>query len=561
MDNIKQLIGLPENAVIEYKSAKGGLPASLWETYSSFANSNGGIIVLGIKEKNGHLTSDNLTEDQLLAYKKNFWDIVHNRAKVSATLIAENDVTIENWQGSPILIINVPRAQFTDRPVFLNHNPFGNTYIRNNEGDYLCSDEEVRIMFADAQALQHSHDADILPNFTMDDIDISSVRAYRQRFSLRKPTHPWNEIDDMAFLTKINAYSSDRKTKEEGLTRAGILMFGKYASITDRYCAPWYFPDYQEWLGDDSAQRWTNRIYPDSTWEPNLYQFFHRVYTQAAQSVPTKFALKGIERIDDTSAHVALREALVNTLVHCNYAIQGNILIKRISNGFIMRNPGRMLVSVEDFYAGSHSTCRNPLIQNMFALLGYGEHAGSGADIIVKGWMSYGWDQPTIQESVHPEETTLSMMMGQFHVRIQKNELDVPGNVPSHVPSNVPGNVPGNVPSNVPGKLPDLSRISLRLSLAIPTMTDTNHGKALTMILALADGAMSMQALMTLVGDSNRSRVRKNIVTPLIREGFIAPAMAESLSSPTQTYQLTELSQSLLKTPDYITDPQSLNAK
>ena len=553
MDNIKQLIGLPENAVIEYKSAKGGLPASLWETYSSFANSNGGIIVLGIKEKNGHLTSDNLTEDQLLAYKKNFWDIVHNRAKVSATLVTENDVTIEEWQGSPILVINVPQAQYTDRPVFLNHNPFGNTYIRNNEGDYLCSDDEVRIMLADAQALQHPYDSDILPNFTMDDIDIASVRAYRQRFSLRRPGHPWNEIDDMAFLRKINAYSSDRKTKEEGFTRAGILMFGKYASITDRYCAPWYFPDYQEWFGDDSAQRWTNRIYPDSTWEPNLYQFFHRVYTQAAQSLPTKFALKGIERIDDTSAHVALREALVNTLVHCNYAIRGNILIKRISNGFIMRNPGRMLISVEDFYEGSHSTCRNPLIQNMFSLLGYGEHAGSGADIIVKGWMSYGWERPKIVESVHPEETTLSMMMGQFHMRIQKNELDVPGNVPSHVPS--------NVPSNVPSKALEISRLAAHLSYAIPTMTQTNQSKALNVLQTLDKRELSTHDIMELIGDSNRSRVRKNIITPLVSSGLINYTLAENPNSPTQTYQLTELSQSLLKTPDYITDPQSLNAK
>lgn len=553
MDNIKQLIGLPENAVIEYKSAKGGLPASLWETYSSFANSNGGIIVLGINEKNGHLTSDNLTDDQLTRYKKAFWDTVHNRSKVSATLVAENDVTIEEWQGYPILVINVPQAQYTDRPVFLNHNPFGNTYIRNNEGDYLCSDDEVRIMFADAQALQHPYDSDILPNFTMDDIDIASVRAYRQRFSLRRPSHPWNEIDDMAFLTKINAYSSDRKTKEEGFTRAGILMFGKYASITDRYCAPWYFPDYQEWFGEDESQRWTDRIYPDSTWEPNLYQFFHRVYTQAAKSLPTKFALKGIERIDDTSAHVALREALVNTLVHCNYAIRGNILVKRISNGFIMRNPGRMLVSVADFYEGSHSTCRNPLIQNMFSLLGYGEHAGSGADIIVKGWMSYNWDRPTIVESVHPEETTLSMMMGQFHVKVVSNEM----NVPSHVPSNVPSHVPSNVPSFTP----DISRLSLGLSMACPMMKEADLRKAVNVIAALHDGNMSMQTIMSLVGDSNRSRVRKNIVAPLIKEGLIAPTVSDKQTSPDQTYQLTELSQSLLKTPDYITDPQSLNAK
>ena len=218
-----------------------------------------------------------------------------------------------------------------------------------------------------------------------------------------------------------------------------------------------------------------------------------------------------------------------------------------------MRNPGRMLVSVADFYEGSHSTCRNPLIQNMFSLLGYGEHAGSGADIIVKGWMSYNWDRPTIVESVHPEETTLSMMMGQFHVKVVSNEM----NVPSHVPSNVPCHVPSNVPSFTP----DISRLSLGLSMACPMMKEADLRKAVNVIAALHDGNMSMQTIMSLVGDSNRSRVRKNIVAPLIKEGLIAPTVSDKQTSPDQTYQLTELSQSLLKTPDYITDPQSLNAK
>ena len=555
MDNVKNIIGQPEGITLEYKSANGGLPESLWQTFSAFANTNGGFIILGINEKNGKLTPDNLTDEQLSRYIKSFWDIAHNRGKVSATIVAEEDVTIETWQGASVLVIRVPRAPYSDRPVYLNRNPFGNTYIRNNEGDYLCSDEEVRIMFADAHALQHPFDSDILPNFTMDDIDAESLRAYRQRFALRRASHPWNEVDDLTFLTKIGAYCKDRKTKEEGFTRAGILMFGKYESITDSYCAPWYFPDYQEWFGDDTAQRWTNRIYPDGTWEPNLYQFFHRVYTQAARSLPTKFTLKGIERVDDTSAHIALREALVNTLVHCNYAIRGNILVKRTDNSFIMRNPGRMLVSIEDFYAGSHSTCRNPMIQKMFSLLGYGEKAGSGADVIVKGWMKYNWERPTIQESVHPEETTLSMSMGEFRVRIARQDTDVPSKS-QDVPSNVPSKS-----QDVPSNASKISRLETHLSFVIPSMTKTNQSKALNVLITLDKRQLSTHDIMELVRDSNRSRVRKNIITPLLISGLIDYTLAENPNSPTQMYQLTELGKSLLQVPDYISNPQSLNAQ
>ena len=131
-DPIRELVGKGETQEVEFKSARGGFPGSFWESYSAFANTNGGTIVLGVVEKNNRFLFDGLTEETIIRYKKIFWDCAHNKGKTSVCLPRESDVRIEQVDGSFILICEIPRASYEFRPVYINNSPFGNTYRRNH---------------------------------------------------------------------------------------------------------------------------------------------------------------------------------------------------------------------------------------------------------------------------------------------------------------------------------------------------------------------------------------------------------------------------------------------
>lgn len=408
---------------IEYKSGKDGFPKEFWKTYSAFANTNSGIIVIGVKEKRGVFSIEGLTDEQISKYKKHFWDNCNNPNTVSVNLLSNEDIKVVEIKSKKLLAIRVPFAHRTQRPVFLTRNPLGNTYKRNHEGDYRCTDDEVKRMLADAVA-ELKRDNLLLENFTIEDLDPVSIRQFRQLFSSTKSGHAWLSLEDKELLKKIGAYRINRKTKQEGITLAGLLMFGKEDSIREQEALPDYFPDFRERLSMDEKLRWTDRIYPDGTWECNLLQFYLKVWPKLSSTLPKPFHLEKDERIDETPAHVALREAFVNSLVHTDYSLSGNIIIELDTEKFVFSNPGALLVSLEQYYAGGVSECRNPALQKMFMLIGRAEKAGSGADKIISGWQASHWRRPYLEIENQPDRVKLTLPMFNVLPEQVHNELN-----------------------------------------------------------------------------------------------------------------------------------------
>ena len=407
---IEDLVEYQESYELEFKSALKGFPSSFWDTYSSFANTQGGTIVLGVKEKNYEFVAEGLSSEQIEQYKTELWRNLNNKQCVSENILREKDVRVEEFEGKQFLLIFVPRASRTQRPVYRTLNPFGNTFKRNHEGDFKCTEGEIRRMISDSDD-SNSSDSRILINYSLDDIDASSLKQYRQLFAIAHPEHAWLSLDDIGLLTRLGAYRKDRRTEEEGFTVAGLLMFGKYDSITDIECCPNYFPDFQENFSPESDIRWTDRIYPDGTWEANIFQFYRRVLPKLTSTLPKPFQLEDAVRIDSSDTHVAVREAFANALIHCDYSADGSIIVKQTPDSFSFSNPGTMLISVTQYYEGGESACRNKSLQKMFLMIGSAEKAGSGADKILKGWIDANWGIPRIQESIQPDRVTLKMDM------------------------------------------------------------------------------------------------------------------------------------------------------
>ncbi len=406
--SLELLTTYKENSLLEVKSARGGLPNSLWESYSAFANSEGGVIVLGVKEntKDGSLYVEGL--DDVHKMLKDFWNMVNNRQKVSCNILTDSMAVPDKLEGKDVIVIRVPRAERTSRPVYVGSDPRTGTYRRNFEGDYHCSIDEVSLMIRDSALVTDD-------NKLLTDLDVSvfcpdTVKSYRNIFKLIRQNHLWNKEDDAMFLRRIGAVREDKDTGKFHPTVAGLLMFGYEYEITAVF--PNYFLDYQENRTNGIYARWTDRITSQSgDWSGNVFDFILKVIPKLQADLKVPFMFKGNHLDEDTPLHKTVREATVNMLANADFYGRRGVVVQKGADGFRFANPGSMRVSLTEAIQDSASDPRNGVMMKMLAMVKYGERAGSGLQGIFKTWQSVYHCAPKLEVTTSGgiDRTTLTL--------------------------------------------------------------------------------------------------------------------------------------------------------
>lgn len=330
----------------EVKKASGGLPVSLWDTYSSFANCYGGVIILGIKEeKDGSWRTTGLQNESKL--RKDFWDTVNNPKKVNLNLLTDDDIetyTIGE-RKDVIMVIYVPMAKREQKPIYINNDIFNGTFRRNYEGDYHCTRLQVKTMLRDQT--ERTMDMEVLDKVSMEDLNYDTIHGYRNSHRTLKEGHLFERLSDHEYLRSIGAAVVSEEDEQLHPTAAGMLMFGNEYNIVRHF--PEYFLDYREEM--DSAIRWTDRLQSSSgEWSGNIFDFYFRVYNKIIKDIKVPFKIKGGE-----------------------------------------------------------SDPRNKSLMKMFNLINIGERAGSGVPNIFNVWNNQGFVEPEIEERFDPDRTVLTL--------------------------------------------------------------------------------------------------------------------------------------------------------
>ena len=361
-----------EGCHLEFKEATHNLPKDLWETYSSFANTKGGYILLGIKDKPVQIVGVNNPEK----ITKDLFNIASNKEKVSYNVIENQNVQIHEVDNKKIISIYIPELPITKKPLYLN-NSMNRAYVRRNDGDFKVTDDELRRFVRNSL---DNIDGELLENYTLADLDNESVLEFKNILHNRNSAKKYLAMDNLKFLIEMGVFQIDRNdNRKPKLTLAGLLFLGKLDAITQKL--PYFHLEYFNKRGK-SSNRWKDRVSTGDLSYPNLnlFQYYKIVLEKLKSTIEDPFELdEKCIRKSPIELEIALREAFANMIIHADYLDPETTITIKVENFFYtFLNPGTMKISTSQFFTGGKSNPRNNTLISYFRRMGGCERAGSG---------------------------------------------------------------------------------------------------------------------------------------------------------------------------------------
>ena len=276
-----------------------------------------------------------------------------------------------------------------------------NTFIRSGSGDRRATKEEIDAFYRDQTFGTKS--SEVVEGMSIDDLSDRSIRQYREYLQTANPTSHYNKLYTEEFLHKVSVLIDGKPTY------AGLLFFGKKDSI--ERCFVDFRVDLLEIPATNIAEakvRYTYRL-PE---QENLWDYYFILFERITLRINKPFKLDSMGFAKEDYPYIdALREALVNMLMHADYFSPMKSRVRIFTDRIEFFNAGSYPKPIEYFMKTDTSMPRNPVLAKLFRAVKLAENAGYGFDKMIEGWKTYS-DVPIRFESNMDTSLTVFYLPG-----------------------------------------------------------------------------------------------------------------------------------------------------
>ncbi len=359
-----------ESVHLEFKEAASALPNNLFETICAMLNSQGGDILLGIRD-DGSITG--IQENALTKMMADLVNLSNNPLKLDPPFILFPH--IYDIDGKKLIHIDVPVSSEVHRTGKI-------IYERSNDGDFKVEQPRRIARIVNRKGNYYTEDV-IYPGLKMENFKQDLFQKIRNLIGNNYPDHPWLSLNNRQLLEMAGLWRIDSQLGVEGYTMAAALLLGKDEVI--HQIVPHYKID--ALVRVNNLDRYDDRLYIQT----NLIDAHDLLMDFVDRHLPDGFYLVGGQRVSLRAT--IFREIVANLIIHREYtnAAPARFIIyaDHVETTNANNPHGEGPIDPENFKPFP----KNPTLAKFFIQLGRAEELGSGiltASRLIKNYAGKG---------------------------------------------------------------------------------------------------------------------------------------------------------------------------